>query len=440
MPAGPFATLRIHVKKLSNSDLIGKAGISLVGLRLAEIGFLFHESGSVEAGTDGFVEIRDPATGAMLSAVFRLQSKATKDGRAWQRESDRSFEFPCKERDISDWVASNIPVVLVCSDVSRQIAFWKDVTSYFKDPANRESRRVVFNKTADAFNRSAGAVLAAVAVPKTAGVYIPPHPKKEQLLSNLLPVIEYPKHLWVAPARITPMWEVEEVLRAAGIGIECFVRAGRLFSFRSLEEREWPEVCEVESAERFDSSEWAESDDRAKQHEFAELLRRALGEKIREWVEYDRGDKLFYFRAPSDLSEVRLPTGRRVFRVYYKRDGGIRYCRHLGFHGRFQRLDGAWYLEITPQYRFTRDGFAVSKFQAENISGIKRKEHNDAVRQQVQALAAFLNQQATLLTPEYRYLAFGDPLRFEIDFGFDEAAWRARDEEGGSDMQLFDVA
>ena len=34
------------MKKLTNSDMIGKAGISLVGLRLAEIGFLFHETGS----------------------------------------------------------------------------------------------------------------------------------------------------------------------------------------------------------------------------------------------------------------------------------------------------------------------------------------------------------------------------------------------------------
>jgi hypothetical protein len=53
------------MKKLSNSDLIGKAGVSLVSL-LSEIGFLFHETGSVEAGTDGFVEVRDPASGKHL--------------------------------------------------------------------------------------------------------------------------------------------------------------------------------------------------------------------------------------------------------------------------------------------------------------------------------------------------------------------------------------
>jgi hypothetical protein len=440
MPADPFATLkRSEMKKLSNSDLIGKAGISLVGLRLAEIGFLFHEAGSVEAGTDGFVEVRDPATGEMLSAVFRLQSKATKEGRAWLHETDIGFDFPCKERDIADWVASNVPVVLVCSDVSRQIAFWKDVTTYFQDPSNRKSRRVCFNKAVDVFDRSAGSVLATIAVPRGAGMHIPPPAKKEELLSNLLPVVDYPTHLWVAPALVAGMWDVEDILREAGIGVECFLRGGQLYSFRPLNEPAWADICDVETAERFESVEWAGSDDPVKQHEFAELLRRALGEKVRDRIEYDRREKVFYFRASTDLADVRLQSGRRVFHVYRKRDGTIRYCRHLGFRAQFLSLDDTWYLEINPRYRFTRDGFKVSKFQGEYASAIKRLERNDAVRQQVQALATFLNQPATLLTPDYRFLTFGGLMRFEVDFGFDESAWHVRDHQA-KDLKLFDVA
>jgi len=428
------------VKKLTNSDLIGKAGVSLISLRLAEIGFLFHETGGVEAGTDGFVEVRDPTTGEMLSSVFRLQSKATKNGRAWTRESETNFEFACKERDIADWVASNVPVVLVCSDTSRQLAFWKDVTSYFTNPTNRQSRRVVFDKAIDVLDQGAGAALAAIAVSKVAGVHIPPPTKTEALLSNLLPVVDYPSHVWVAPARVSAMWDVEDILREANIGVECFVRGGQLYSFRPFQEPEWAEICEVEAAERFSSSEWANSDDPARHHELAELLRRALGEKVRPRVDYDHKEKLFYFRAPDDLSDVKLPTGRRVFRAYHKRDGSIRYYRHLGFRAQFLRLDRDWHVEINPQYRFTRDGFSVSKFQAENISKIKRLKRNDAARQQVQALAAFLNQQATLLTPEYRFLTFGELLRFEVDFGFDETAWHVGDKRAKDDEQLFDAA
>jgi hypothetical protein len=59
-------------KKITHSAMVGKAGVALVTLRLSEMGFLFHETGSVEAGTDGFVELCDPSSGAMLSTVFRV--------------------------------------------------------------------------------------------------------------------------------------------------------------------------------------------------------------------------------------------------------------------------------------------------------------------------------------------------------------------------------
>ncbi len=434
------------MKKLTNSDMIGKAGISLVGLRLAEIGFLFHETGAVEAGTDGFVELRDPSSGEMQSTVFRLQSKATRNGRAWQHENETSFDYPCKERDIADWVASNVPVVLVCSDTARQIAFWKDVTTYFRSPERRADRRVTFDKSSDVFDQSAAAALAAVAVPRAAGLNIPPPARREELLSNLLPVVEHPHSLWVAPALVQEMWEVEEILRDAGLGVECFVRAGQLYSFRPLEEPVWEGLCDTAAAERFDAAEWADSDDSVRQHEFAELLRRALGEKVRDMMDYDRREKLFYFRASDDLSDVRLPNptssspGRRVFGAYRKRDGGIRFYRHLGFRGQFQRLDGSWYLELNPDYRFTRDGHAVSKFAAENNAKMKRIERNDAVRQQIRSLATFLQRPPTLLTPDYRFLSFGPPLCFQVPFGFDESAWLARDERSGDDMTLFEVA
>lgn len=417
---------RRPLKKLTDSDLIGKSGVSLVSLRLSEIGFLFHETGSVEAGTDGFVEIRDPASGAMLSTVFRVQSKATRNGRAWQAESEDSFRFSCKERDIEDWVQSNVPVVLVCSDVARQVAYWKDVTAYFKEPANRENRQVHFSKATDRLDQAAGTALGAVAVPKSAGMHIPPPAKEEQLLSNLLPVIEHPKQIWVAPARVTQMWDVEDALREARVGVECFVRGQKLYSLRPFDEGVWAEVCDAEAAESFDAKDWAASEDPRKQHEFAELLRRALGEKVREAMAYDRKEKLFYFRAPKDLSDVKLPTGRRVFGAYRKRDGSIRYYRHLGFRCQFLRFEETWHLELNPEYRFTRDGVTVSKFQGESISKMKRLEHNDAVRQQVQALSAFLSQPPTLLTPAYGFLVFGDLLSFEVGFGFDEAAWTSQ--------------
>lgn len=281
-------------KRITNSDLIGKAGVALVTLRLSEMGLLFHETGSVEAGTDGFVELRDPLSGDMLSTVFRVQSKATENGRGWRFETDSSFELPCRDRDIDDWVNSNVPVVVVASDTKRQVSFWKDATSYFRDPAHRQARRIVYDKAADVFDATAAQSIAAVAVPRNVGVYLPPPARREELVTNLLEVSEFPPHVWVAPAAQTDMWVVEDLLREAGVGVECFVRGGQLYSLRPFDEPVWADICEVEDATRYPASAWTTCDDEVKQHEFAELLRRALGEKVRDDVEYDRKDKLFF--------------------------------------------------------------------------------------------------------------------------------------------------
>jgi hypothetical protein len=71
---------------------------------------------------------------------------------------------------------------------------------------------------------------------------------------------------------------------------------------------------------------------------------------------------------------------------------------------------------------------------------MKRIERNSAVRQQVQSLASYLTQQETLLTPAYRFISFGDLLRFDVPFGFDESEWQARAAATGEDEQLWDAA
>ena len=426
-------------KRITNSELIGQAGVALMKLRLSEMGFVFHETGSLEAGTDGFVELRDRESGDMLSTVLRVQSKATENGRAWRFDTETTFAFPCRDKDIDDWVSSNVPVIVVVSDTKQQLSFWKDATSYFRDPAHRQARRIVFDKMLDKFDAGAAAAIADRAVPRSAGIYLPPAARVEALVTNLLEVTDYPSYVWVAPAIQTDMWVVEDILRRAGVGVECFVRGGQLYSLRRFEEPAWSEVCEVEGAECHDAGDWASSNDAVKQHEFAELLRRALGEKVRDEIDYDRKEKLFYFRAGKNLADVRIGS-RRVFRAYRKKDGGIKFCRHSGFRARFLRLEGTWYLELNPRYRFTADGQRLAKYRAEKAAKAKSFERNSAVRQQVQSLASYLAQQPTLLTPAYGFISFGELLRFEVPFGFDESDWQARAAATDDDERLWDAA
>lgn len=115
--------------------------------------------------------------------------------------------------------------------------------------------------------------------------------------------------------------------------------------------------------------------------------------------------------------------------MYRRKDGEIKFCRHLGFRARFMRLDSKWYVELNPRYRFTADGHRPAKYAADNAAKMKR----------VQSLASYLTQQPTLLTLAYRFISFGDLLRFDVPFGFDESGWQAR-AASGEDEQLWDAA
>jgi hypothetical protein len=43
----------------------------------------------------------------------------------------------------------------------------------------------------------------------------------------------------------------------------------------------------------------------------------------------------------------------------------------MAFRGQFRLLEDQWYLEITPTYRFTRDGYALDRFHEDRLKGIK---------------------------------------------------------------------
>ena len=60
---------------------------------------VFYPTGGVEAGIDGFIELRDEETGTVGNLLLQVQGKATERQRL-QGETDDSFEFPCSEDDI----------------------------------------------------------------------------------------------------------------------------------------------------------------------------------------------------------------------------------------------------------------------------------------------------------------------------------------------------
>lgn len=65
------------VKKIHPSGIKGEQGIAHIRKVVAAMEYLFYETGGVEAGIDGSIEIRDPETGEVANQIVQFQSKAT---------------------------------------------------------------------------------------------------------------------------------------------------------------------------------------------------------------------------------------------------------------------------------------------------------------------------------------------------------------------------
>ena len=72
-------------KKIGRSDIIGERGIAHIRRVTLDMGFMFYETGGVEAGIDGFIELRDEATGEVGYLILQVQGKATRRGRGLSR-------------------------------------------------------------------------------------------------------------------------------------------------------------------------------------------------------------------------------------------------------------------------------------------------------------------------------------------------------------------
>ncbi len=130
-------------KQVSRSAHIGDAGIALIHQRVSAMDHVWHER-TVDAGIDGTIELRDPATGEVSNCHLQVQSKASDND--FPGETADRFHYDCDERDLDYWMKSSMPVLLVCSHPKRGEAWWVHIQSYFADPARRASGRVDFNK------------------------------------------------------------------------------------------------------------------------------------------------------------------------------------------------------------------------------------------------------------------------------------------------------
>jgi len=99
-------------------------------------------------------------------------------------------------------------------------------------------------------------------------------------------------------------------------------------------------------------------------------------------------------------------------------------------------------LEITPTYRYTRDGLKVYRHYERLLKGLKRLENNQAVLGQVVMWANLLSRPRDMFDAGKRLLEFGGLKTFELNAGVNDQAWlkhEDKDTASGKEPTLDDL-
>lgn len=427
-------------KRIGNSDLIGERGVALVYSRIVEMGYLWYPSGGVEAGIDGRMEIRNE-DGEVTNLIVSVQSKATNGD--FEGETDTELTYTCSERDLRYWLKGNLPVILVCSRPKTNEAYWLSIKDYFADPIRRASRKLRFLKAKHAFDLSAKQSLKELALPDDGGLYLGSTPKQETIFTDLLPVLEFPNRYYHAHSMFSSRKQALDHLFELFRGTKkevwrgFIINGSTVYSFYDLSSSQWDSIVDAGTVESDLTFEWSQEHNRDRQRLFVELLNVTLQDQLREDdICFSNMDKFYFHRASDDLKDRsrtyrsrRKNASREVFKRYQSRldPEHTAYFRHVAFYGHFLEMDGNWFLQITPTYRFTKDGYRDSRFSASALSGIKRLENNQAVHGQVVMWADFL-QRETLFS-RHNMIKFRPLMQFAADSGFNDPDWLKREEK-----------
>ena len=419
-------------KKITNENLLGQRGINLIEQCVLGMGCAWHPSNqAVEAGIDGYIELRNPDTRHALNLVVAVQSKARSE---FAGETVDSATFYCEPRDIDYWLQGNLPVVVVVSRPDTRDAFWVDVKRYFQDAAARQSRKIVFNKSRDRLDTTARSRFFDIARPRDSGLYLAPLPRPETLCPNLLKIRLPTDEVWFADTTLRDPKQIIDALQGAEPLADpgWLLAGGRVVSFQPLDRPPWDGVCSLATTLTRPTADLAGSDDPDETRLFVRLLNRCLEARCRpHGIRFDRRLGLYHFVATADLKTRTISfrsaarqSARAVFEAYRHRETDqVRYCRHLAFEGYFRRLGAAWYLEVTPTYRFTRDGRAPDRFADDHLKGIKRLDRNKSVYGQLLTWVDVLTHPGDMYQPDYPHLAFERPAGLPLGTGIDDDAW-----------------
>jgi len=427
------------VKKVSLQSILGQLGANLIEQIVLRMKYVWRPLLIFDVGIDGEIEICDPITGEATNSVIKVQAKATE--RPLQAETSETFEYTCEQRDLDYWLRGNAPVILIICRPDTDEAYWISLRDYFKDLGSQKARKILFDKNRDRFDTTCAIALKQLSLPKDSGIYFSPLLKTETLYTNLLKVASFAPTIFIAETEYRDHKEIRERFKSMGVkvGSEWIIKNKRIHAFYDLDEYPFNQICDLGTRESLDTTEWAESDSENTKHDFVQLLNLCLRERARLlglWFSKEHG--YYYFPASRDLRTRKVPyqsikrqASREVFKQYMKKSNPQQraYCRHSAFKGYFVEYGGEWFLEITPTYHFSSNGYDEDKYREERLKGIKRLERNPAVIGHLLMWVDYLRKPLlSLFASEYPFLCFGELAKVDVNAGIPDDIWYQAEE------------
>lgn len=280
----------------------------------------------------------------------------------------------------------------------------------------------------------------------------PPTDPPESLLANLIELY-FPKKLYIAELSAAllerhgkkPPGQMRKTISEFNKDLRKpvpsgYVTHGRsMISFMDLTDSSSPfrHLIERGTSEKHRCADYIAIDS-DRERVFKSLLRATLQQRLYlEHVRWEHEERQFIFLPREEDQNQRYiewrgdkSATRAVFdRKYGKKDPSkILQQKHLSFTVQFIRLDGDWYMSITPSWFFSfGPGFRKSNFAFQNLSWIKRHETNQPVMNHFRFIATWLKSidEETLFSADSHavLLSFGNIVTLSGAPSLDDSKW-----------------
>lgn len=195
---------------------------------------------------------------------------------------------------------------------------------------------------------------------------------------------------------------VREALSQKGLrfSVDWVTIDKQIISFHDLGDSSIPlsEIIDHGTLTKIETIEFYEND--AYKNKFIELLQRCLQQKLFQLdIQWQNQEKEFIFDRLDEKSERSIEWEdqrkgtRRVYReIPELKDNSRIYCHeHFAFATRFYEFGSSWYLSVTPDWFYSKDGYARALYAIEDKRSYKkRKEANLNVSAHVRFIQSYI--------------------------------------------------